>query len=92
MEIKEVNDGIYFPSYAGIDANVAGPIYKEPANVRPAHLPDSELFPEHWMYYDGDLNKVRAEIAKNVLIGGGMNFEEYNSYAKKFRAFKNLMD
>lgn len=44
------------------------------------------------MYYDGDLNKVRAEIAKNVLIGGGMNFEEYNSYAKKFRAFKNLME
>ena len=56
------------------------------------HTPDKELFPEHWLFYDGDLNKVRAEIAKNVLMGNGLSFLEYNFYAKRFKAFKNFME
>ena len=44
------------------------------------------------MFYDGDLNKVRAEIAKNVLMAQGMDFAQYSLYAKKFQAFKNLME
>lgn len=55
-------------------------------------MPDKELFPEHWIFYDGDLNKVRAEIAKNVLIGNGLTFEEYQNYSKKFSAFKKYME
>ena len=49
------------------------------------------MFPEHWMFYDGDLNKVRAQIAKNVLFGEGLSFQEYQIYAKRLAAFKNLM-
>lgn len=75
MEIKEINDGVYFPSYEAIDPHIPGPIMRNPVDVQPAHLPDKEIFPEHWVFYDGDLNKVRAEIAKNVLIGGGLPFE-----------------
>lgn len=55
------------------------------------HMPDKEMFPEHWLFYDGDLNKVRAEIAKNVLIGNGLDFKEYQKFTKKFNAFKNYM-
>jgi len=60
VEVKEVNDGIYFPSYQAIDANVPAPLFKEPSDVKPAHLPEKILFPEHWLFYSGDLNKVRA--------------------------------
>jgi hypothetical protein len=70
-----VNDGIYYPSYTAQDPNIGAPLYKEPANVQPAHLPDKVLFPEHWLFYDGDLNKVRAEIAKNVLLAKNMSFK-----------------
>lgn len=84
MEIKEVNDGIYFPSYGAIDPNVAAPLYKEPANVQPMHLPDKILFPEHWLFYDRDLNKVRAEIAKNVILAKNMSFKEYKEYKIQF--------
>ncbi len=57
---KDVNDALYFPSYGAIDPNVPAPLYKEDANIKPMHLPDKILFPEHWLFYDGDLNKVRA--------------------------------
>ena len=40
MEKKEVNDGIYYPSYDAIDPNIAAPLYKDPANVKPKNIPD----------------------------------------------------
>ena len=43
------------------------------------------------MYYDGDMNKVRAEIAKNVLLADGMSFNEYQVHVKRFNAFKERM-
>ena len=49
------------------------------------------MFPEHWLFYDGDLKKVRAEIAKNVLIAKNMSFQEYQGYRKKFDAFKKYL-
>lgn len=49
------------------------------------------MFPEHWEFYDGDLNKVRAEVAKNVLLAGGMGFEEYRRYAKQVGEFKEFL-
>jgi hypothetical protein len=55
------------------------------------HLPDKVLFPEHWLFYDGDLNKVRAEIAKNVILGKGMDFDTYKRYALRFDAFKEYL-
>lgn len=70
-----MNDGVYFPTYDAIDPKIAAPLYKKPANVKPIHTPEKDLFPEHWLFYDGDLNKVRAEIAKNVLIGNGLSFD-----------------
>ena len=39
IEVKEVCDGIYFPSYEAIDANTPAPLYKQPTNVKPIHLP-----------------------------------------------------
>lgn len=61
MDIKkDVNDAAYFPSYGAVDPNVPAPLYKQNADVKPMHLPDKVLFPEHWLFYDGDLNKVRA--------------------------------
>jgi hypothetical protein len=35
-----VNDGIYYPNYSQIDANIQGIVYKLPANVHPVHIPD----------------------------------------------------
>ena len=87
-EKKEVNDGIYFPEYTAIDKNVRGPLYRAPSNVQPPHLPEGVLFPEHWKFYDGDLNKVRAEVAKNVMIANGLGFNEYQVYAKSINEFK----
>ena len=55
-------------------------------------MPDKQLFPEHCLFYDGDLKKVRAEIAKNVLLVKGMSFQEYKQYATKFRAFKKYLE
>jgi len=55
-----VNDGIYYPNYSQIDANIQGIVYKLPA---------------HWVFYDGDLDKVRAEIAKNVILAKNMPFK-----------------
>ena len=52
------------------------------------HLPEKVLFPEHWVFYDGDLNKVKAEIAKNVILAKNMNFDQYKQYTVKFEAFK----
>lgn len=52
-------------------------MYHTPADVKPKNIPDKLLFPEHWLFYDGDIGKVRAEIAKNVLMAGGLNFKEY---------------
>ena len=49
------------------------------------------MFPEHWLFYDGDLNKVKAEIAKNVLISNNMNFHQYQAYVKSMQAFKKYM-
>lgn len=51
-------------------------------------MPDKILFPEHWLFYDGDLNKVRAEIAKNVILAKNMDFKEYQAYRLKFQRFK----
>ena len=81
VEIKEVCDGVYYPQYTAIDPNVAVPLLKEKANVQPMHTPDKDLFPEHWLFYDGDLNKVRAEIAKNVILAKNMSFKEYKQYS-----------
>lgn len=39
------------------------------------HLPDKVLYPEHWEFYDGDINTIRAELAKNVLVAGGLSFQ-----------------
>ena len=43
-------------------------------------LPDKVLFPEHWLFYDGDLNKVRAEIGKNIILAKNMSYKEYKVY------------
>ena len=40
IEIPQVNDGIYFPSYNAIDANVPAPLYKEESKVKPIHMPE----------------------------------------------------
>lgn len=90
-EKKDVNDGVYFPKYTAIDKNIPTPLFKEPANIQPEHLPEKYLFPEHWEFYDGDLNKVRAELAKNVLLAGGMNFQEYQKHAKQVNSFKEYL-
>ena len=82
---------MYFPRYTAIDANVAAPLYKKPVDVEPMHLPDKILYPEHWEFYDGDLNRVRAELAKNVLIGGGMSFDEYKKYTRQMQVFKEYL-
>lgn len=69
-----MTDATYFPNYTAIDPNVHGPIMRKDFDVHPPHLSDKQLFPEHWLFYDGDLNKVRAEIAKNVLLAKNMDF------------------
>jgi hypothetical protein len=86
-----VNDGVYFPSYKAIDPNIPAPLYKEPAKIKLDHLPDKILFPEHWLFYDGDLNKVRAEIAKNVILAKNMSFQEYQIYRERFQNFKEYL-
>ncbi len=58
-----------------MDPNLPAPLYKAPSNVKPQHLPEKVLFPEHWMFYDGDLNRVKAEIAKNVFLAKNMTFK-----------------
>jgi hypothetical protein len=60
VEVKEVNDGLYYPKYTELETNVSVPLYKEPTDHKPPNVPDNEVFPEHWLFYDGDLNKVRA--------------------------------
>ena len=49
------------------------------------------MFPEHWLFYDGDLNKVKAEVAKNVLISNNLTFSQYQVYVKSMQAFKKYM-
>ena len=46
--------------------------YHQPSNVQPTNIPDKELHPEYWRFYDVDLDKVRAELAKNISLTGGL--------------------
>ena len=40
IEIKEINDAPYFVKYDAIDPNKPTPLYKDPANVKPIHMPE----------------------------------------------------
>lgn len=53
------------------------PLMMQPTEHQPAHLPDKAEFPERWQFYDVNLNAVREEAAKNVLISGKLSQEEF---------------
>ena len=43
--------------------------YYKPAEVGPTNLTDSELNPGKWVFYDVDLDAVRAELARHIYFG-----------------------
>ena len=43
--------------------------YYKSAEVGPRNMPDSEANPGKWVFYDVDLDAVRAELAQNIYFG-----------------------
>ena len=43
--------------------------YYKPAEVGPEHTPDKVENPGRWVFYDVDLDAVRADLARNVYLG-----------------------
>ena len=52
------------PKYDLVRPNNAKMVFKymEPTEHRPPNVPESEANPGRWVYYDVDLNAVRAEL------------------------------
>jgi hypothetical protein len=48
--------------------------YHEPSKgLEPPNVPESELNPGKWRYYDYDLNAIREQIAKDISFARNLN-------------------
>ena len=52
-----------YPSLAAVKPNKLVFKYTEPVDHKPRNVPEKELRPETWKYYDVNLDAVRAELA-----------------------------
>ena len=43
--------------------------YYKPVEVGPQHVPEGKENPGRWVFYDVDLDAVRAELARHVYFG-----------------------
>ena len=43
---------------------------------------EPQIEPDTWVYYDVDLDAVRAELAKNVFMSGRMNAVEFKEHSE----------
>ena len=43
--------------------------YTTPVDHKPKNVPNKELYPENWKYYDVNLDAVREELAKDINFG-----------------------
>ena len=43
--------------------------YYKPTEQRPPNMPESQANPGQWVFYDIDLDAVRAELAQNIYLG-----------------------
>ena len=43
---------------------------------------EAQIEPDTWVYYDVDLDAVRAELAKNVFMSGRMNATEFKEHSE----------
>lgn len=48
--------------------------------------------PERWEFYDYDLNKVREDLSKPVLIAGGKNRDEFHDHEEFMNMMNNYFD
>jgi len=46
---------------------------KDPTEHGPAHLPDRDLYPERWNFYDVNLNTIKEDLARDVKIAGNLS-------------------
>ena len=58
-----------YPNYNVTKPNKLVFKYYQPAVVGPQHVPDATENPGKWVFYDVDLDAVRAELARNVYFG-----------------------
>lgn len=63
--------------------------YYKPAEVGPKHVPDSVENPGRWVYYDVDLDAVRAELARNVYFGAK---DEDSEAFKEREEFQQMLE
>lgn len=65
-------------------------MYKDPVEQAPTNIPDKALKPEHWKFYDGDLDAVREvgpkpDFAQNMDIDEFVAHEEYVEARAEFQ-------
>ena len=54
------------PNIEAVKPGLKGFKYMPPAEVGPEHPPDKDLAPEHWQFYDVNLDAVREDTKKGV--------------------------
>ena len=77
IELEDLKLDLY-PNYNYNKWNKLVFKYYKPADVGPTKMTDAQLNPGRWVYYDVNLDAVRAELAKDVYFGAkGEDAEQF---------------
>ena len=78
-----------YPNYNITKPNKLVFKYYQPAEVGPRHAPEAVVRPGRWVYYDVDLDAVRAELARDVYFGAK---EESKAAFKEREEFQQMLE
>ena len=70
--------------------NKGVPLYKPPSEIEPKNVPDKVLYPEHWKYYDLNLDAIK-EVQQPHDFAQNMKLDEFMSrdqFLKELDEFK----
>lgn len=74
---ENFDNDLIFPDIDATKPNKKrGPKYHQPTDKQPPHLPDKELYPEEWAFYNYDLNDVRRMNPPTYLYTSNPNLSD----------------
>ena len=78
-----------YPDYDYDKTKKLVPVYKEPSNVRPIHVPDKITNPEKWKFYDPNLDAIKEvqqpyDFAQNLKRDEFLEKVEFNKDLEEY--------
>ena len=79
-----------YPDYDYDKTKKLVPVYKQPSDVRPIHIPDKVINPEKWKFYDPNLDAIKEvqqqyDFAQNLKLDEFIEKEEFNRDVEEYK-------